>query len=543
MRIFTAIVLLCAMTTSLAAQPMTVGTVNIVGPSFRQVQTDFLDLESVYFLEVLYDGVAPLTIDTFDTIDVADTELALYDELGIVLQENDDAPSTLTSRLSFGMGELPAGTYFLAVGGFNTVFAPNFLATSTSNGMGDVVVTFETEAIPVLTNINNIAMNYNFNGIVHANEDADPINDPDHPNGFRSISDRALDFRNGIPSDATLDRYSLVTDGGELDIVHLGNRNLVSAGEWAFDPTPDFDATGVQPDWLPDADQTGRQTTTLATPIELDATSQITVLFQISNGGGSFDVVVGLCNGQEIVTTVNGPDWFGPFNGQPNVGAFEGAFGTDFAFIDALGENTLLLTEAIIPLGDNAGSTVEYVAFENSSSINIGIGIVGTNIVGTPGACSGELTFPADSVTLFRGVAFGGTESDTFTSNDVAAMYRPGFVLNDTEAPVWLIFDGTSPNAAPSGLDLSLEAQAGTPGLTATLEAFNWTTNSYDVVDTTDATFNVDSVVTVNLTAGIPDYVQGGSSAVRARAGWRQTGFIINFPWVISVDQLAWTVQ
>ena len=75
------------------------------------------------------------------------------------------------------------------------------------------------------------------------------------------------------------------------------------------------------------------------------------------------------------------------------------------------------------------------------------------------------------------------------------------------------------------------------------MEAFNWMTNSYDVVDTTGASFNVDSVVTVNLNAGIANYVQNGTSAVRARAGWRQTGFIINFPWVISVDQLAWTVQ
>jgi len=352
-----------------------------------------------------------------------------------------------------------------------------------------------------------------------------------------------LDFRNGIPSDATLDRYSLVPNGGELDIVHLGNRNLVSAGAWAFDPTPDLDGIGVQPDWLVDADQTGRQTTTLATPIELDATSQITVLYQISNGGGSFDVVVGLCNGTEIVTTVSGPDWFGPFNGQPNVGIYEGAFGNDSAFIDALGENTLLLTESVINLGDNAGSTVAFVAFENSSSTDIAIAIVGTNIVGTPGACTGGLTFPANAVTLFRGTPFAGSGSDTFTSNDVAAEYQPGFTINDTEAPIWLIFDANSPNAAPSGLDLQLEAQAGTPGLTATLEAFNWTTNSYDVVDTTGASFNVDSVVTVNLTAGIANYVQGGTSAVRARAGWRQTGFIINFPWVVGIDFLAWTVQ
>ena len=57
-----------------------------------------------------------------------------------------------------------------------------------------------------------VPLNYNFNGIVHANE----AGNADDPNGFRSISDRALDFSNsrsagnpwsphpsGVPADAS----------------------------------------------------------------------------------------------------------------------------------------------------------------------------------------------------------------------------------------------------------------------------------------------------------------------------------------------------
>ena len=45
-----------------------------------------------------------------------------------------------------------------------------------------------------------VPLNYNFNGIVHAGE----MGLPDDPNGFRSISDRALDFLSGVPADPLL---------------------------------------------------------------------------------------------------------------------------------------------------------------------------------------------------------------------------------------------------------------------------------------------------------------------------------------------------
>jgi len=154
MRLLTAIALACAMTASAVAQPATVGTVNIVGQNFEQIEVDFLDASSFYFLEVIYDGEAPLTIDTRASIDVNDTEIALYDGTGNVIQENDDAdPPDRKSELVFGNGQLPAGTYFLAVGAFNSTFDPNFLVTSTSAELGDVVVTFETGALPVLTSM------------------------------------------------------------------------------------------------------------------------------------------------------------------------------------------------------------------------------------------------------------------------------------------------------------------------------------------------------------------------------------------------------
>ena len=362
--------------------PPIVGSVNVTGEGFFQNETDFVDVGGIYFLEVNYDGVAPLTINTRQTIDPIDTEIALFDANGILIDSNDDFdfPASLLSELV--LSGLPAGQYYLAVGLFNTTWADGFSGTSNSAASGNAVVTFETGIAPATTNVVNIELNYNFNGIVHADEPSDPIFNPDDPNGFRSISDRALDFRDEFISHPTVDRYSLVLEGGELDIVHLGNRNTVSGGVWVFDDVADLDGNGTQPDWLPDVDQSGRQTTTLGTPVELNNGSQLQVLFNISNGGGSFDVVIGFTNGSEISRVATGPDWFGPFNGQPNIGIFPGAHGTDFAFGDPLMENTLLLTEEIIHLGDFDGMMVDSISFENATNLNGGVAVYGVNIAG-----------------------------------------------------------------------------------------------------------------------------------------------------------------
>ena len=369
-------------TSVFAGGPATVGTINVTGGDFSECSTDFVDVGGVYFLEINYDGVAPLIFHTRMTTDPIDTELGLFDSDGILVGENDDFdfPASLLSELR--ISGLPAGQYFLAVGLFNTIYTDGFNVTSNSTASGNAVVKVATDTLPVLEGIVNIDLNYNFNGIVHADEAADPIFDPDHPNGFRSISDRALDYRNGTPSNATLDRYTLIENGQMLDIVHLGNRNTVNGGGQPFDDEANLDGFGIQPDWLADPDQSGRQTTMFVEPVPMNSSSQVTVLFQYSNGGGSFDVVVGFTDGSEFVGTATGPDWFGPFNGQPNIGIFDGAFGNDFAFGDPLGENTMLITETIINLGDFAGMQANSISFENASNTNGGVAVVAANIVG-----------------------------------------------------------------------------------------------------------------------------------------------------------------
>ncbi|MDA0933516.1 MAG: hypothetical protein O3C51_08655 [Planctomycetota bacterium] len=216
----------------------------------------------------------------------------------------------------------------------------------------------------IAQNTVQVPLNYNFNGIVHAGEEGQP----DAPNGFRSISDRALDFRGGVPAIAPLLPYRLVTQANTLDIVHLGNRNTVNNGFWAFDPTPDSDNVGIRPAWLANTNQTGPQVTQLASAIQLGPTSRAGVLYQFCNGGGSFDVTFVFASGQRRTATLQGVDWFG--------GSFPGMDSTDRANPGA----NLNVSEGIVDLSANAGETVQRIEFSNLRSGSGSCAILAMNI-------------------------------------------------------------------------------------------------------------------------------------------------------------------
>jgi len=155
-----------------------------------------------------------------------------------------------------------------------------------------------------------------------------------------------------------------------------------------------------------------------------------------------------------------------------------------------------------------------------------------------------NLTFVTQpsALDVFRGITLAGGLNELLSSDDSRLIVNPGFTLTNLEAPVWLVLDGTLPTPSVNALLLSVESQASTPGLAGTMEAFNWITSTFQEITTFDESFNSDSIETANLT-NASDFIQPGSSAVQARIGWRQTGFVLNFPWEIRVDQISWAIN
>src|SRR6185503_16873107 len=72
---------------------------------------------------------------------------------------------------------------------------------------------------------------------------------------------------------------------------------------------------GMQPAWLPSTNaHTSPQMTTISPALMLDANSSVGVLYNVSNGGGNFDVVLRFTNNTSVTVTLKANDWFGATN-------------------------------------------------------------------------------------------------------------------------------------------------------------------------------------------------------------------------------------
>ncbi|MEM1011719.1 MAG: PEP-CTERM sorting domain-containing protein [Planctomycetota bacterium] len=109
--------------------------------------------DTVVFYEIEIDG-APGTIDTFGSD--FDTELGLYSDLGALVDTNDDAGGLLQSELD--ITGLTPGTYYLAVGGFNTEFNGGFNAAPDIFGFDGGNLVINGIAIPEPTSLALIGM-------------------------------------------------------------------------------------------------------------------------------------------------------------------------------------------------------------------------------------------------------------------------------------------------------------------------------------------------------------------------------------------------
>ncbi len=92
----------------------------------------------------------------------ADTELGLYDSAGNFIATDDDDGPGLLSLLAHGNGgadgDLAAGTYYIAAGGFNTTFGlTNFGATSSSSRAGKLTLIIDSN-VPEPTSMALLAL-------------------------------------------------------------------------------------------------------------------------------------------------------------------------------------------------------------------------------------------------------------------------------------------------------------------------------------------------------------------------------------------------
>jgi len=258
----------------------------------------------------------------------------------------------------------------------------------------------------------HLPLRYNWNGLSQAGE----LNDPDAPDGFRSIADRALYIDAFTPNSlgfgtitgTTGITYDIMRDPGVLDIVHLGNTDVGTTRTW--DPVIGNIANrGVIPAWLPATNEhtLPQESDVSGLAIILDANSSISFLYHVTNGGGNFQVTLAFTDSTSATVTLSANDWFGATNppaagsgvvSQTRLGGttFTGTSNTDAPIIQTWPTQALAVTEAILtPQSILAGTGVNVigkqlasVTFQNPNQPTRGYAIFASTVVaglGPPG--------------------------------------------------------------------------------------------------------------------------------------------------------------
>jgi hypothetical protein len=113
---------------------------------------------------------------------------------------------------------------------------------------------------------------------------------------------------------------------------------------------------------------------------------------------------------------------------------------------------------------------------------------------------------------------------------------RPGSVLISTQSPLVLTVEGIAPILSAGTMSISVERRS-TAIVTEKIEAYNFSSNAYDVVSTISVG-PANSVINVPL-AGPDDYI-GPAGEVRVKLSYRPPGAVLIYPWNAFHDRLSW---
>lgn len=146
---------------------------------------------------------------------------------------------------------------------------------------------------------------------------------------------------------------------------------------------------------------------------------------------------------------------------------------------------------------------------------------------------------PVTSLNVVRGVVTGGDV--TSLSSDGTFVVKAGITLFLGEPPVNVVFDGTAPWQHASKMSVAMTARANTPGLSQSLEMYDWVAGQFEAVDVRAAST---SPVLVQPMLTDPDrFIEQGTRLVRARVRVNRTGLTLLWPWSYFFNELSWQIN
>ena len=155
--------------------------------------------------------------------------------------------------------------------------------------------------------------------------------------------------------------------------------------------------------------------------------------------------------------------------------------------------------------------------------------------------CQRSEEIVAEAFNLVSGTKSAGTIESADASDNQYLCFRAGRVqLQGISARI--DFEATSPSIDPAQIQMVLEAKVNQSGIVRQqIEAFNFVTNAFELVDSRNASNNVDNSVTVAFSGDPSRFVDPDSGLMRTRLTF--VGIRTRFNSEACIDQLIWRVK
>ena len=155
---------------------------------------------------------------------------------------------------------------------------------------------------------------------------------------------------------------------------------------------------------------------------------------------------------------------------------------------------------------------------------------------------STDETIVPETATVDSGDVASGDVAATQTSDDqyleVLAIPNPDL----GQLPIEVVFESSTVITNPNSIDLVFESSANTPNLVQILEAYNYVTQQFEVVTTSNME-TTDSTLNVSLTGILSRFVRSSDGQMRLRARYSATSTVVMFPWKSRIDAVSLTVS
>lgn len=143
---------------------------------------------------------------------------------------------------------------------------------------------------------------------------------------------------------------------------------------------------------------------------------------------------------------------------------------------------------------------------------------------------------------LVRGNYVSGSLPDIHFSDDRRYVASRGIAFSTQDSPLQIQFEANAVTATTNELQFHLEASVNSVNLQQTIELFNWTTGSYETVDTRNATVS-DTTVDIAVTANASRFLNAGDALMRAKVSYRPVGPLSVGQWQARIDRATWHVR